>query len=101
MAPGQTPPDGRFDLRGDVGAGSQRDEVDVLTEPGISQEGARQRCAAEEDDVVRGHSRGDRAEQVRNQVVPTHLFHVDAEALGDGRPLVELGDGHRFAATRA
>lgn len=64
MAAGQSPPNGQLDPCGDVGAGSQRDEVDVLAEPGIGQVGARERCATKEDDVVGGHALGDGTERV-------------------------------------
>lgn len=59
------------------------DEVDVLGEPAAGEQGACERCAAEEDHLVGGVG-AERGEEVGDQVIAGYLAGCGTELCGDG-----------------
>ena len=68
---------------------AERQQVDVLAQPGVGQVRPRERGAAEEDEVVGRHPGGEGREHVRDQMVAAYLLDLDAELAADSLPLVE------------
>lgn len=84
------------DLGRQLCAVAEGDQVDVLAEAPVGEVGAGERGAPDEVESIR-ESRGDRREEIRDQVVAFHLLRLDAELGCDSVTFVKI---HGVAAAQ-